>query len=266
MFDAALRDAPREELVEHIHLQRELIQRLHRRVLELESSLELLYTDTHVDTANRMAFLEPSAHEHRAAPSLSSGARHGAPPLARLGSGAPDTHRAEERWCARAREGEGEGRVVAPEPRRQAPHPHRADGAPAVSPAPSASSSSATDHLTVLEGVKEINYVLAAHRDGHPTLPPCVVKELEDIRMRLLRGFQKTFASGDRDAATPAQEEEGRTAARGSHARRGSDGVPEPRIDGRRIETSTSGDSAETSCTSRWVRPRWISPDRPHQL
>lgn len=247
MFEDALRQAPREELVEHIRLQRELIHRLHRRVLELEDSLERVYRGMRPATQStgdrsHLTSSPASAVEKGAGLQLEGGTHTppGTGPFPHVGARLPPTlvpppplHRAG----AASASPQGGGGLRAPEPRRQAPRPHAEERSPTVrtaslalvpppasdalearmrAPAPFALSaatapadplSPSSDHPTLLEGIKEINLVLAAHRAGRPALPLPVVEELEEIRTRLLRGFKQAyFMGGDEEATDDASQ------------------------------------------------------------
>ncbi|CAJ1023376.1 hypothetical protein, conserved [Leishmania lindenbergi] len=311
MFEEALRQAPREELVEHIQLQRELIQRLHRRVLELESSLEGMYTCSSADCG------ADSAADCRASPSeqqrsaLSTNARpspsHPAYPQCvggASGGGTPQTarthplvtHRETSLAFNNLWRADEDGAVTAPEPRRQPPHPHTEEKAPttfarlsfssqrqanahvalatsnngtgattasapampALSSAAASSTeltSSSVDHPTLLEGIKEINYVLAAHRAGHPALPLPVVEELEDIRTRLLQGFKQTYVMGDGDDGT-AQAAAAAACQAYCALPQGEEAVPyEVPLDLLFERRADAFSDASRVC------PRWISPD-----
>ncbi|KAG5479956.1 hypothetical protein LSCM1_06375 [Leishmania martiniquensis] len=312
MFEEALRQAPREELVEHIRLQRELIQRLHRRVLELESTLESAYTCPSAGDGASGADGCQAALSEQQRDVFSSDACHGAsPPMNGQGvNRAPDgvlpaakgatllgTHREtslslSERWPT-----DSHGAIASLEPRRQlsrfyteeralsafarlpsssqrqtgarlattTPTSPTDDATPAPIPprrpvtrAPDISTgltSSLVDHPTVLEGIKEINYVLAAHRAGRPALPLPVVEELEDIRTRLLRGFKQTHimsGGGDGEAQGVASAV---CQAYGALPK----GVEAVLGDGR-SDLSLGRCVDDVSGMSR-VRPRWISPD-----
>ncbi|KAG5506729.1 hypothetical protein GH5_05943 [Leishmania sp. Ghana 2012 LV757] len=311
MFEEALRHAPREELVEHIRLQRELIQRLHRRVLELESTLESAYTCPSAGggpsgavscqvspSEQERAVFPTNAHHGSWAPShprsVESASGNVAPTT--TGMRLPAARREKslslgERWST-----DDNGTPVALGPRRQPPHPHTEDAvsslfarvasssqrqkggraamatpsngtddaAPAptlpmrpLAPASAASTvlaSSSVDHPTVLEGIKEINYVLAAHRAGRPALPLPVVEELEDIRTRLLRGFKHThIMSGGDDGR--AQEAATVRRAYGALPKGEEAVLREGPLDlslERRVNASND---------ANLVCPRWVSPD-----
>ncbi|KAG5480670.1 hypothetical protein CUR178_05805 [Leishmania enriettii] len=314
MFEEALRHAPREELVEHIRLQRELIQRLHRRVLELESTLESAYTCPNAGSGASGAVscqVSPSEQERAVFP---SNARRGSLALSHpqsvesaSGSVAPATTgmrlpaaRRETSLSLGERRGtDDNGAPAALGSRRQPPHPHTEDAVPSVfahvassnqrekggraamatpsnsmddgtpaptlpmrplAPAPASAistvlTSSSVDHPTVLEGIKEINYVLAAHRAGRPALPLPVVEELEDIRTRLLRGFKHThIMSGGNDG----NAQEAAAAMRRSYGAlpKGEEAVlREGQLDlslERRVDASND---------ASLVCPRWVSPD-----
>ncbi|AYU78315.1 hypothetical protein conserved [Leishmania donovani] len=303
MFEEALRQAPREELVEHIRLQRELIHRLHRRVLELESSLESVYTCSNDGGDAAGADGQSAAPSERQRAVLSSNLRHGpSPPIVQqsvhgVSGGAPPAKARtyplatfcetplgfSERWST-----DNDEAAAAPEPRCRPPRPHIEEKAPVAfarlssslqrqtgEPAAMATSangtdtapepfsaaaistgltSSSVDHPTVLEGIKEINYVLAAHRAGRPALPLPVVEELEDIRTRLLQGFKQTHSMGDRDNGTAHEAATARQAygalPRGEEIMLNagpSDLLFERRADNFRAATH--------------VCPRWVSPD-----
>ncbi|CBZ26602.1 conserved hypothetical protein [Leishmania mexicana MHOM/GT/2001/U1103] len=299
MFEEALRQAPREELVEHIRLQRELIHRLHRRVLELESSLESVYTcssdgggATGVDGQStapygqQRAVLSSNAR-HGPSPPIDQQSVHGAPP-ANVRT-RPLTTLCEmplgfsERWRT-----DNDEAVAVPEPRRQPPRPHVNEKAPVSfarlsslqqqtaecaamatsangtdsAPAPFSAAavstgltSSSVDHPTVLEGIKEINYVLAAHRAGRTALPLPVVEELEDIRTRLLQGFTQTHSMGDRDDGAA---HEAAAAARQAYGAL-------PRSEEMVLNAGPSNllfeRRADTFRDATHVCPRWVSPD-----
>ncbi|KAG5506401.1 hypothetical protein JKF63_05904 [Porcisia hertigi] len=317
MFEEALQKAPRGELVEHIRLQRELIQRLHRRVLELESSLEALYPcsgaggGTTTGAADcpapqfeqQYSILSRNAHHRPFTPIDSqgvdslSGVEPTAAAAAAAAAAASTRHIAthgeaslgDQYWSAA-----DDGAVSAPRPRRQLPHTHTEEKAPASfarlpssqqppgalagmvmsthspgatpAPAPTVAVSSSTaasaallsassvDHPTVLEGIREINYVLAAHRAGRPALPLAVVEELENIRTRLLEGFKHTYTVHDRDdvtaqGAVTARQGQG-TLPRGERAR----------LYTNPVDVSHERRADDFSDASR-VCPRWISPD-----
>ncbi|KAG5502585.1 hypothetical protein JIQ42_05654 [Leishmania sp. Namibia] len=316
MFEEALRHAPREELVEHIRLQRELIQRLHRRVLELESTVESAYTCPSAGGGASGAVscqVSPSEQQRAVFP---SNARHGAlapihPQSAESASGsvAPATTgmrlpaaRREtslslgERWST-----DDNGTPAALGPRRQPPHLHTEDAvssvfarvasssqrqkggraamatpsngtddatpaptlpmrplAPAPAPASAISTvltSSSVDHPTVLEGIKEINYVLAAHRAGRPALPLPVVEELEDIRTRLLRGFKHTHIMSGGDDGKALEAAAAVRRAYGALPKGEEAVLREGPLDlslERRVDASND---------ASLVCPRWVSPD-----
>ncbi|GET88094.1 hypothetical protein, conserved [Leishmania tarentolae] len=303
MFEEALRQAPREELVEHIRLQRELIQRLHRRVLELESSLESVHTccSDGGDVADAVGqSAAPPEHQrtalcsndgHGPSPRVGRQSLHGASggvPLTTARTHPLSTHREMLLgFNGRGYTDNDEG-VAAPEPRCQPPHPHLNEGAPATferlssasqrqtservamptpangagsPPAPSSAASistgltsSSVDYPTLLEGIKEINYVLAAHRASRPALPLQVVEELEDIRTRLLQGFKQTRGVDDRQDRT-AREVAVRPEAYGAvpmSEEKLLNAAPSDLLFERRSDAFRDTSS---------VCPRWVSPD-----
>lgn len=120
------------------------------------------------------------------------------------------------------------------------------------------SSFSSVDHPTVLEGIKEINYVLAAHRAGRPALPLPVVEELEEIRSRLLQGFKNLYMSADvskRDGSKGDEQRQNWTRGQGVL----SGGDTQARIHA--IRQSYEEMRNERGVDADRVCPRWVSPD-----
>lgn len=330
MFEEALQKAPREELVEHIRLQRELIQRLHRRVIELEASLErAMATSTTFKgsdnardsplSSSPVREVNPTAGKQKTArgataqgrvlsnatlTTVSSRAREPANSSASAKQHTPSMH-------ARPQQGENDlshltiskqtapsgssddacVTSAAPEPRHELPVPHaekHADALPAPSPPqltaqatsapstsvvavrssdalrqPSTPPSPSAEHPTVLEGIKEINYVLAAHRAGRPALPLPVVEELEEIRSRLLQGFKQTYIAGVSPDSELSEYHEARPFQMRhvgwARDERSLDDVARSRISTLRqscgIARGEDGEAADRVC------PRWVSPD-----
>ncbi|KPI85517.1 hypothetical protein ABL78_5437 [Leptomonas seymouri] len=310
MFEEALRKAPREELVEHIQLQRELIRRLHRRVIELEASLESACAaskNVRVDADESAAALPvkgatcaaeeqrlprtASSHEREVANAaltlLSPRARAYASSLAssKLRSPSalplPPRKRTTTATTNIANDFGDECTSAAPEPRRELPMPHTEEHLSRVSsssplrpstramPAPtegampsvhtyakpsSAAGSSSVDHPTVLEGVREINYVLAAHRVGRPALPLSVVEELEEIRNRLLQGFKQMLLSAGSPAEDDRANEELASWTSGER-------LPDDSVHSRAHDILQSCGVTRGKAEVDRVRPRWVSPD-----
>jgi hypothetical protein len=309
MFEEALQKAPREELVEHIRLQRELIQRLHRRVVELETSLEQACATSQAarddedcaQTSSSTSVKGIWAPAERSPPHADTAAAPKTPPsvvsprvrkraawMSSLSKSAtPSTSPGQPQRRATitisatcpSTNLEGEFKSsMAPEPRRGPPVPYAEkstsgrhassllskantqmvpvsssavvtsmsahDGPSVSSPSPS------DDHPTVLEGIKEINYVLAAHRAGRPSLPLSVVEELEEIRGRLLQGFKQMWLTG--------REEPECTRDKWARDAPSLEAITHSRVHAiRRSFGEGSGTAAEVDC----VCPRWVSPD-----
>lgn len=308
MFKEALQKAPREELVEHIRLQRALIQRLHRRVLELEASLEracVVTRSTAADSDGNSDARRSPSRDTRETPVKSQQQQHRSTASSSMQASATSPQARRPAWDSstllprrpspprethaerKSRSGTGfsaDGAAAAPEPRRDPPRPHtdeRRASSSTASPLPPPPTTaravddkpalgeasqkptlvpavSSADHPTVLEGVKEINYVLAAHRAGRPSLPLPVVEELEEIRDRLLQNFKLMWLRG---SAVAAEEE--REVHRLQHeswvgAGDSQDDTARVRLDFIRQSYGAAGREGEAVCR---VQPRWVSPE-----
>ncbi|KPA75389.1 hypothetical protein ABB37_08665 [Leptomonas pyrrhocoris] len=323
MFEEALQKAPREELVEHIRLQRELIQRLHRRVIELEAALErACVTSKNTredvdgpssnspvrDVTTAVILKEPrqaqaASKNGRTSAAITAPAAPGSPrarkpawssstSLSKSRSSSASPLPTEKRIVSATSKGsanphaEHTSTAAAPEPRREPPTPHverhldavaprqqhQQQPSMAVVPAPpmgaaastnalmkslsssSTLSSPSADHPTVLEGIKEINYVLAAHRAGRPALPLPVVEELEEIRGRLLQGFKQIYFGGGVAAERDGAHEE---SANWMGDKPPLDDAAHARL---RVMRESYGNSRGKVEADR-VCPRWVSPD-----
>lgn len=281
-----LRTAPRDELIQHIELQREIIQRLHQRIIDLEAALEVSFTTaTHANacTSERSMTIHHPREAIIAHPSLvddvvgstskliserSSSTEHhpGPPPLRRFLNVADNTDPVPQHNFPK------------PYATNQSLLPYR-DTNTTVSPINSSSAqatsvaaaplpvvppspASVSSQGTAMEGIQDIDYVLAAHRSGRPSLPTAVVEELQHIRAQLLSAASETRR------ADFFNEEGSRLGQAGAHEVVGTihhNDVAEEAVCPtcvRPVQRSSHVTAARGP--QGIVSPRWVSPDASH--